>query len=247
MSGEVPDCEGDPEAVSLDWGIFEPNSPITEITNEPEAQIERLSYLLAQGVKEGLVPHPSKWPGVHSAKALLTGRMKLDGLWIRRSDLYEVNRRKSRAKSSRARRRRVSRKSCEDRVSLELSPLPCWAHLSPAEIAERTRELVSKVLVDHREARQRVPRDYRKRLMDRSRFMMVPKSRKREEKPKVHAASFETWIEWVKNWESWLRRYERASQRLRSGCVEALDEFPEGSFIPTGLWMEHLKAQPPPA
>ena len=37
------------------------------VSDEPAAQIRRLSYLLSQGVKEGLVRHPEDWPGVHTA------------------------------------------------------------------------------------------------------------------------------------------------------------------------------------
>ena len=35
------------------------------VSDEPEAQIRRLKYLLSQGVKEGLVRNPEDWPGVH--------------------------------------------------------------------------------------------------------------------------------------------------------------------------------------
>ncbi|MEO1086451.1 MAG: transposase, partial [Acidobacteriota bacterium] len=41
------------------------------LSDEPEVQVERLKYILSQGVKEGLVLSPKNWPGVHSARALL--------------------------------------------------------------------------------------------------------------------------------------------------------------------------------
>jgi len=63
-------------------------------------------------------------------------------------------------------------------------------------------------------------------------------------RPKVHAASKEGWILWIKNWENWINLFERASQRLRSGIKEALDEFPCGAFIPTGCYLPI--ARPPP-
>jgi hypothetical protein len=43
------------------------------ISNEEGAQIERLRYGLAHGVKEGLVEKVLDWPGVHGARALMTG------------------------------------------------------------------------------------------------------------------------------------------------------------------------------
>ncbi len=43
------------------------------VSDEEEAQIKRLKYLLAHGAKEALVDHPGKWPGVNSVRALLHG------------------------------------------------------------------------------------------------------------------------------------------------------------------------------
>jgi hypothetical protein len=44
------------------------------VSDEPEAQIERLSYCLAQGCKEGLVASPRHWPGATATKAAMNGR-----------------------------------------------------------------------------------------------------------------------------------------------------------------------------
>ena len=43
------------------------------VTNEEAAQVGRLKYLLENSCKEGLVESPLHWPGVHCAKALITG------------------------------------------------------------------------------------------------------------------------------------------------------------------------------
>jgi hypothetical protein len=43
------------------------------ISSEEAAQVERLKYVLAHGVKEGLVEKVTDWPGVHCAQALMTG------------------------------------------------------------------------------------------------------------------------------------------------------------------------------
>jgi len=42
-----------------------------QVSDEAEAQIYSLRYLLEQGCKEGLVASPKHWPGASSAKALL--------------------------------------------------------------------------------------------------------------------------------------------------------------------------------
>ena len=51
------------------------------VSDEPEAQIARLRYLLANSTKEGLVLSPLDWPGVHCAEALMGGTpLKASGL-----------------------------------------------------------------------------------------------------------------------------------------------------------------------
>lgn len=73
-------------------GIFcKKRSSIVEVVGRA-AELERLKYLMSQGVKDGLVPHPTKWPGIQSASAWLSGSMKLTGTWIDRTSLYDVER-----------------------------------------------------------------------------------------------------------------------------------------------------------
>lgn len=43
------------------------------VTDEEAAQVDRLRYLLENSCKEGLVDSPIHCPGVHCAKALITG------------------------------------------------------------------------------------------------------------------------------------------------------------------------------
>ncbi len=227
-------------------GIFKPHSTITLVTDEPEAQIERLRYLLAQGLKEGLVPHPSKWPGVHSAKALLTGAMQLKGIWIRRSELYEVDRSRKRCKSSRGRHRKLGPKAFEQKITLELSPLPCWDDLDAKEIAKRTRVLVQELMDEHADKRELVRRDFRKCLCDPSLFCHRPAQSVSSEAPRIHAATVQEWKRWVDAYADWTERYRRASARLRQGFIEAIGEFPEHAFVPTGLLLGPNHGRPPP-
>jgi len=57
------------------------------ISDEEAAQISRLEYLLANGVKEGLVERVQDWPGVHCVRNLLDGE-PLKGLWLDRTKEY---------------------------------------------------------------------------------------------------------------------------------------------------------------
>ena len=229
-------------------GIFAGPPDITIVTHEPEAQIARLRYLLSQGLKEGLVPHPSKWPGVHSAKALLSGKMSHTGVWVRRSEMYEVTRTRRRLEKRRRVRlkKRFDPRQFEDRLPLTLSPLPCWDGLEPAEIARLTRALCGELLEEYAEARSRVPRNYHKHLTDRSQFAYQPDRSKKSERPKVHAATVEMWQHYVEMRDLWIERYRAASARLRIGVVEALEEFPKHSFLPSGVYMPAPDGLPPP-
>ncbi len=47
-----------------------------QVSDEAEAQIHSLRYLLEQGCKEGLVASPKQWPGASSTKALLSGEQR---------------------------------------------------------------------------------------------------------------------------------------------------------------------------
>ncbi|MGH7485761.1 MAG: transposase, partial [bacterium] len=58
-----------------DWKghVFERRYDMAVVTEEEGAQIGRLAYILAHGVKEDLVASAREWPGVQSARALLDG------------------------------------------------------------------------------------------------------------------------------------------------------------------------------
>ena len=43
------------------------------ISDEEAAQVERLRYILAHGVKEHLVERVVDWPGVHAGRTILEG------------------------------------------------------------------------------------------------------------------------------------------------------------------------------
>ena len=44
-------------------GVFgSDGASVVEVVGGKEIQLERLRYLMSQGVKEGLCPHPTKWP-----------------------------------------------------------------------------------------------------------------------------------------------------------------------------------------
>ena len=74
-----------------------------------------------------------------------------------------------------------------------------------------------------------------------------PDATAKSDEPRVHASSMEEWQSWVREYDEWWTRYERASMRLRRGIERALREFPEGSFIPSGVFPRGYDGLPPPA
>ena len=97
---------------------------------DDEAAVGRLSYLLAHGVKEGLVRTPEEWPGLSCLPLLRSEEPKvvLFFHWARRwrkGALVEGG------------EDRWDEKWAEE-VPLKLVPLPCWAQLS---FEERQRKL----------------------------------------------------------------------------------------------------------
>jgi len=104
------------------------------ISEEEGAQIERLKYLLAHGVKEGLVARPREWPGLHAVRALLDGE-PIEGYWFDRTQEYHARRRGE----------DFDRLAFATRETVVLSPLPCWEHLSPEAQRERIAEVVREI------------------------------------------------------------------------------------------------------
>jgi REP element-mobilizing transposase RayT len=116
------------------------------IDDDEATQIGRLRYILAQGVKDGLVWRSQDWPGVNSVRALIEGK-PLSGLWISRKDQWAARRRKGADASDAAH---------GERVEIHLEPLPCWSHLPEPEWRRRVAEMVRDI---EQEARARHMRE----------------------------------------------------------------------------------------
>ena len=120
-----------------DWkGTVFPN-PYTHVELSPEPQVElaRLKYHLAQGCKEGLVASPLDWPGASSTEALVSGEMAVLGEWINRTKLSKA----------RDRGERVSEEDFAEEVWVRLDPLPGLAHLSRDAYAKVVLGIVREI------------------------------------------------------------------------------------------------------
>src|SRR3954470_24907645 len=114
--------------------VFERRYDMAVVTEEEGAQIGRLAYILAHGVKEDLVERVRDWPGVQSARALLDGE-PLTGHWFERTREY----------AERNQGLPFDRLRFATVETVTLSPLPCWAHLSPDQYRARVASLVESI------------------------------------------------------------------------------------------------------
>lgn len=205
-----------------DWpgGIFPTPYRCREVSDEEEAQVDRLRYVLAQGVKEGLVESPLDWPGVHGAKALLEGE-PLDGVWRDRTAEYHACRGQAPTDSE----------AYETVEQLTLEPLPCWDHLPVEERRRRIAEILREIEAAGRLERRRTgswPKGAAavKAMHPHHR----PRAMERRPVSRFHAVRQRVRKELAEAYRLFLEAYRTASQALRSGEEKVL--FPPGCFPP---------------
>jgi REP element-mobilizing transposase RayT len=182
------------------------------VSDEPEAQIERLEYILAHGLKEGLVGHPFEWPGLHCAKALATGR-PLKGVWINRTKAY----------NAKMAGEVVGRQDLESWYEVHFAPLPCWAHLNELEYRRRIAESIDRLTsgVEARGKEPDLPALHHER----------PLRSKRSPAPLFHCASRKVRRELLDAYRWFVVAYRDASAKLSRG--DPMPGFPAGSFPPS--------------
>jgi REP element-mobilizing transposase RayT len=205
-----------------DWNarFWQSRYSAVPVSNEEAAQVERLLYLLAQGCKEGLVSSPLEWPGVNGTRAWLRG-IPLRGIWIDRTAAYKSGRRNGESRLS----------DFELEETLQLSALPCWAHLDSRSYRARYAELVREVEQDASrlaEETGRAPAGADAVTVRDPHFW--PNRVKRMPAPWFHAATRTARKSFREAYALFLAAYRRAAESLRAGILDVA--FPEGSFPP---------------
>jgi len=190
------------------------------VSDEEEVQNARLKYVLAHGVKEGLVERVEEWPGVHCAVPLMTGAA-VEGTWYDRT--LEHN--------TRLRGKELEKGESASREAVHLSPLPCWRHLSAeayrARIAEIVREINETAAAARAESLIPVlgPDGVRAQNPE-----MRPKKIKKSPAPLFHALRKKVRKALWKAYGMFFAAFREASEKLRAGDRDAV--FPPGSFPP---------------
>ena len=196
------------------WGRRFKDIPVLD----EETQVGRLRYVMAHGVKEGLVERAEIWPGATCLPALLRGE-KLEGVWFSRTDEYN------------ARRRGKEFEKYEYATTCEvpLSPLPCWAHLTEQQRQVRCTELVADI---EREALLEIRSHCLglKRVLEQDPHG-VPAHTKHSPAPLCHAATRAVRDDYLEAIALVRTAYREAAERVKAGRIAEV-EFPHGCFPP---------------
>jgi len=205
--------------VSWRGGLWERRYSAEPVIDD-EAMVGRLRYILSHGVKEGLVKRCAEWPGLSCVGQLL-------GDAVRQFDWFDWTARWQAAP------RRPSSALLDERwarpVQLELSPLPCWAHLSSIQRRERVLELIESI------EQQGSPGEGvlgRKQVLS-QRPQRRPRGVKRTPRPLCHASTRAGWERFRELYRSFAAWFSEASRRWRSGQLRA--HFPPFAVRPF-LW-----------
>ncbi len=169
----------------------------------------------------GLVAHARDWPGVHSVREILAGE-PIRGLWFDRTQEY----------AARNRGEDFGRLQYATGETFELSPLPCWAHLSPEVYRQRVAALVEEI---EGKAAADLAGSGRQPLGVAGVLRQAPESRpsrsKRSPAPLYHAATRAVRKAFWAAYAMFVAAFREVSERWRAG--DRLVCFPLGSFPPS--------------
>ena len=204
----------------VDWrGRFFARRYSAEPIVDEGAQVERLTYILSHGVKEGLVSQVKAWPGLSCARALLQGGASVSQRWRNWTHRWKLE---------------VTEKVCVDRFSdacpsetesLTLTPLPAWRDFCAEERSKLVAQLIAHIDATApnkkaASAKRIVAQDPHHR----------PLQTKHTPRPKAHASSKLLWIEAVRRYQAILGAFLEASRQWLAGHFEV--DFPRHCFRP---------------
>jgi hypothetical protein len=195
------------------------------VSDEEAALLERLKYILSNGCKEGLVASPLDWRGANVATALHKGDWILKGKWFDRTKQYRAS-------------ANGKKRTFESEVTVLLSPLPCWEHLSQDEIQSKVTSIIREIEEDT----SRMHREKGTRPMGMKRVLSAdPHDAPRTESesspaPLVIAATREARQFFRDAYNAFVAQYRQAAERLKTGELNVT--FPLGSFPPPRPFVE---------
>ncbi len=183
----------------------------------------------AQGVKEGLVPSPRHWCGFCAAGALLSGQ-DLKGIWVDRTGLFRARQGKG--------GHRVRPIDFEEKVTVKLSQLPCWAQLPPVDYRQGVLELAEEFEKEavSRHTQEGTRPAGRKAVLRRN-LLHRPENLKNSPRLLFNVASKAVREYFLESYGLFVSAFRAASasERFRAGGLGV--EFPAGSFPPAAAFV----------
>ena len=179
------------------------------VSDEEDAQLDRLLYILRHGVKENLVARSVEWPGLNVVHELANGYEEVIG------GVWDVDQTSS---------------DSAPLLSFFLSPLPCWRNLAGRERSERIRAHLESI---EKAGRRQRAREGKKPLGVKKILSQDPQHRPSELEStsvsRFHTSSREALEALRAEWRNFLSLYRTATEALKRG-EEA--HFPPGCFPP---------------
>ena len=206
----------------VDWsGGFWERRYSAEPVLDDTALVGRLRYVLAHGVKEGLVEKCAQWPGLTCLPQLL-------GATRRRFQWFNWTKRWSkRGSGGKAEGEGRFAEQWAEPVELEVAPLPCWAGRSEEEKQGAVRGLLQEV---EAEAHARGKLALGVRAVQAQHPHTRPERLKRSPRPLGHASTRQALRELREQYRAFVAVFREAAARWRRGDFSA--RFPLFSFPP---------------
>jgi len=206
----------------VDWsGGFWERRYSAEPVLDDAALVGRLRYVLAHGVKEGLVEKSAQWPGL-TCLAQLLGPAKRRFHWFNWTKRWSKRRRED----LEAGEGRFAEETAEP-VELVVEPLPCWKGLGEEERRRAVRGLVEAV---ESEARARETPVLGARAVRAQHPHTRPEQLKRSPRPLGHASTRQALRELREQYRAFVAAFREAATRWMRGDFSA--PFPLYSFPP---------------
>ena len=189
---------------------------------DDDAVIDRIRYVLGQGVKEGLVASPYQWPGATCVRALTRGA-RLLGSWDDETRRYEA----------RKAGRNAPRDSFRTQHEIELMAPPMWSSIDERERQKRFRKIVKEIEKEGRKRNKELHREpMGPRWVLRQHPHTRPRAMKRTRAPWCHTKSRELRVEYCARQALRTAIYRELSARIREGDFAAITVLPDGCHPP---------------
>jgi REP element-mobilizing transposase RayT len=185
-----------------------------------EALLQRMSYILQHGVKEGLVERSVSWPGLHCIDSLLDSKPKAYP-WVNETQLCLDSRKKEGPKP---------KDEYIEWMPVPLTTLPCWDGLEPQELKK-----TAQGLLDPAEQEALDKRNHSKCMgatkVSKQDPLSRPTTSKRSPQPLCHTTSTHLRQEFKAFYRTFVENFKETSQWFREQRLEI--EFPLYSYPPS--------------